>query len=37
VLTVKIPVAERAKARRVQVNQGGEGAQTVRADHEPAG
>ncbi len=35
VLTVNIPVAERAKARRVQVSQRGEGAQTVRADHEP--
>jgi HSP20 family protein len=37
VLTVKIPVAERAKPRRVQVSQRGEGAQTVRADHEPTG
>jgi HSP20 family protein len=37
VLTVKIPVAERAKARRVQVSQRGEGAQTVRTDHEPTG
>ncbi len=37
VLTVNIPVAERAKARRVQVSQRGEGAQTVRADHEPTG
>ena len=35
VLTVKIPGAERAKPRRVQVSQRGEGAQTVRADHEP--
>jgi len=35
VLTVKIPVAERAKARRVQVSERGEGAQAVRADHEP--
>jgi len=31
VLTVKIPVAARAKARRVQVSQRGERAQTVRA------
>lgn len=31
VLTVKIPVAARATARRVQVGQRGEGAQTVRA------
>jgi HSP20 family protein len=37
VLTVKIPVAERAKARRVQVSQRGEGAQAIRADHEPSG
>ncbi|MFN2502911.1 MAG: Hsp20 family protein [Acidimicrobiales bacterium] len=31
VLTVKIPVAACAKARRVQVSQRGERAQTVRA------
>lgn len=31
VLTVKIPVPARALARRVQVSQRGEGAQTVRA------